>query len=183
MIRGIAISGKAGSGKSTLAKALAAELGSASVVAFGDALKREVKARYGLDKNDPGGRAALIGHGEKMRRDDPLHWLFALDPAIRAAWDGERVPIIDDLRFRLEYEYLRALGFYAVRVEAHPVLRRLRIRAAGGDESIVENAGETETMLDGHPFDFRVWNDGLADNDCRGIARAILYELRDPVAA
>lgn len=178
MIRGIAISGKAGAGKSSLARAFADELGGGVILAFGDQLKVEVKKLYGLEKNDPGGREHLIDHGESMRASDPLHWLFAVDRSIRSAQTIGRVPIIDDVRFRLEYEYLRALGFYLVRVEAHSVIRRNRLISSGADPFIVDSPTTTETSLDEHPFDFRVWNDGLAGG-VDHLARAILRCIDD----
>jgi hypothetical protein len=120
-IPGYAISGRAGAGKSTLCRNLIDELTVRGVpavrVSFGDALKQEVYDRYGVSKDDPGGRELLVSHGETMRRRDPLHWVrpFA-ERAVMEMRLGYLV-VCDDLRFLSELGWVHAAGFNLVRLE------------------------------------------------------------------
>ena len=119
--RGLALSGRAGSGKSTLARLVVAELQAlhiqASICSFGGALKDEVRAKFGLTKDDPGGREMLVRYGEEKRREDPLYWVNAFARDARTWWAEGYVIVCDDLRFLSELGWCHASGMDTLRLE------------------------------------------------------------------
>lgn len=175
---GFAISGKAGSGKSTLGAKLQDRLAQAGysscLTAFGTELKREVKELYGLEKSDPGFRAACITHGEGKRREDPNYWIQQCEEIVRGSRAQALVCIIDDVRFAREFDWARGLGFPLVRLEAPAPIRAARLKADRSEPEIADSDSPHETDLDGHvaQFDYVYWDDdGSADLDL------IAYEL------
>jgi hypothetical protein len=181
---GYAISGKAGSGKSTLGRHLQdllAQAGySSCLTAFGTELKREVKELYGLDKTDPGGRAALITHGEQKRLENPRYWIDRCEEIVRGSRAQGYVCIIDDVRFPTEFDWARSLGFALVRLEAPPAVRARRLKADRNEPHIATSGEEGETALDQHlpSFDYVYWDDH-GTSDLQLIAHELIgFELR-----
>ena len=164
---GCAFSGRAGSGKSTMARALRDTLTAsgqpAKVFSFAAEIKKEVYDLYGICKTDIGGREALIEHGEKRRLADSLYWCRKLEPRLQSAQADGVLPIVDDLRFRVEGSFLAARGFWLVRVVAPKRLREERLAAQGMDAGFASTTHVSETELDQwHRFDryvFRVGGD------------------------
>lgn len=152
MIRGVAFSGRAASGKSTVARALADALAerevTAEVFSFADGIKREVWELYGILKHHPGGRDALIRHGDERRLEDPHYWPDRLAPSITRALTARTLPVIDDLRFVAEAEWLRRRGFYLVRVKAPAKLRERRLKERGADPRFAYSGAPSEAQLD-----------------------------------
>lgn len=176
-MNGVAFSGKAGAGKTTLAELTIAALKKrghpAYPLAFGDALKREVRELYGVEKNDPAGRALLIGHGEARRDSDPLYWIRKVDYTLdELGWSS--FVVLDDLRFPTELAWAKGRGFLTVRIDAPNHLRTRRLSSIGADPSIVTSASRTEVGLDKcyADFDLLVKNDGSLNlrNVAEGIA-------------
>lgn len=161
MILGVAYSGRAASGKSTRARELVDELAkggrTATILSFADEMKREVYELYGIRKSDRGGRAALIRHAERRRLEDPFYWPHRMAPALERALLRREVPIVDDLRFRVEATWLAARGFYLVRVDVPAPVRAARLEARGEDPSFAYSTIPGEAQLDRwHGFDRRV---------------------------
>ena len=147
MIPGIAISGRAAAGKSTLARELREALNRrAEIISFAAPIKALVKHHHGLDKSDPGGRDALIGLGDSLRRKDKDIWIRPLLGHAELIRSRGLVPICDDLRFLREYEILRHRGWLLVRVDAFPADRRVRLAQAGLDPEFAysQEPGEVE---------------------------------------
>ena len=162
----VAFSGRAASGKSTLARAVSARLSAsgrpALVVSFAEPIKKEVWEKYGLTKEDLGGREAIIRQGDQRRLDQPLYWCRKLLPIIESAQAEGISVIVDDLRFPAEASFLRARGFYLVRVVAPAALREFRLEADGQDPAFAYSKHPTETALAGWSgFDLRIYRSAL----------------------
>lgn len=129
--KGFAISGRAGSGKSTLCAHLIGELTTRGYytkrVSFGDALKAEVYEKFGLRKDDPGGREILVRYGEEQRNRDPLYWVRPFAERVRYEIEMGHVVICDDLRFLSELGWCHAYGLDTVRLEAPALVTAARI--------------------------------------------------------
>jgi phosphomevalonate kinase len=125
---GIGISGKARSGKDTLAAILLERLGDSwRREALADALKvewyddcfswqkdsitKEHKIQYTncMKENNPHVRKELIDLGQKRRAEDPDYWIKRVNLQPKC--------IITDVRFKNEFDYLKARGFLMVRME------------------------------------------------------------------
>lgn len=154
-MNGVAFSGRAGSGKSTLARSVVGELENrgydATILSFADTIKAEVLELYGLVKHDPGGREALIEHGESKRDTDPDYWVN--DLVHRARELEGHVIVVDDLRRPNEFLALRRLGFYLCRVKTEPKLREWRLSSQGLDPTFAYSCHDTEVALDAYLFD------------------------------
>lgn len=159
---GIAISGRAGSGKSTFAGLLVEMLDEAGIpserMSFADELKREVFELYGITKDDVGGRDVLIRHGEARRLADPDVYIRPVDKRARLAQVCGILPVIDDLRFRREYEWAGRCGLVTVRVVATMAWRASRLSAQGFDGSFAWSGEVGEVDLDGLKHDWGVLN-------------------------
>lgn len=162
MIRGFAIGGKAGAGKNALADELSSQLMGLgywpTLMAFGDTLKAEVWAKHRVQKSDPGGREALISHGDMRRSANPDYFVKALERKVSALWPYSAVPIITDVRRWNEYEWARQSGFYMVRVEASLEDRVRALLRRGEDLSILSTQHPTESELDRADWDFFAYN-------------------------
>jgi hypothetical protein len=157
VIRGVAVSGKAGSGKTELAGLLCDALRGYRL-SFATAVKADCHRDWGITKEMPGGREALIHYGEEKRAEDSHYWVDRLYPSVEASWAEGRVPVIDDLRFPDEYDAVQDWGFATVRVKAPDSLRVARLEASGHDPAIVWNPTVTESALDTFQFDHVVSN-------------------------
>jgi hypothetical protein len=160
-VNGIGISGKAGAGKSTLREAIVKQLRGGpregAHASFAAAVKDEVFQLYGITKADPGGRAALIAHSEEQRARNPAHWIDQLRPELDRLVFHPVVPIVDDVRYRNERDFLEQRGFLLVRVEAGVTSRAMRLSAAGLETDVVGRTDATECDLDGRDDWQHVW--------------------------
>lgn len=132
----VAISGKMGSGKTTLAKALQTEFSQMpdlydtngfypEIRGFGAPI-RELLAAGGITKDHSDYRKAAQNLGMTMREIDPCFWIRAFHNHAKAS------VIIDDLRFKNEYEFCKQRGFYLIRVAAGGTTRWLRREGSVG---------------------------------------------------
>lgn len=182
MIRGIAISGKAASGKSSLADAVVLELVRRGYhtcrISFGDPIREEVRAKYGLTKAQPDYRARMIEVGDGARKRDPEWWIRRIAPTVHRCLQEHRVIVIDDLRFRAEYDWLWLAGFKLVRVTASEPLRSKRLAARGEDPWFAFSLETGETELDTHLFwhDVRTYDGDGAERRLRDAAREIVWK-------
>lgn len=175
MTGGIAIAGRAGSGKSTLAREVVVELQErghrAEIVSFATELKLEAWELYGLKKGDVGSREALIAHGEARRSENASYWVDKVAPVVGALQADGVVPVCDDLRRLAEFEWLKAQGFYLVRVVAPLERRRGRLLEQNLDPEFALSSDPTEVDHEAWLFHRRVLNDSY--RAARWAARAI----------
>jgi len=122
----VAISGKMGSGKTTLAKALQTEFSQMpdlydtngfypEIRGFGAPI-RELLAAGGITKEHSDYRQAAQNVGMTMREIDPCFWIRYFHNHAKAS------VIIDDLRFKNEYEFCLQHKFFLIRIDRslHP---------------------------------------------------------------
>lgn len=158
---GIAISGRAGSGKTTMGAALVSVLDAYGIqaerIAFGDQLKREVYEKYGITKDMVGGRDVLIRYGEERRRIDPDYWIRPVANRVGMAQVCGIVAVVDDMRFKREYNWALERGMSLVRMLATPEWRQARLAAQGLDAQFAysEEIGETDLRGLRHMFNVR----------------------------
>jgi hypothetical protein len=136
----IAISGKARTGKNTVSKILTSYIpGEVATIAFADPIKRMAeemfpsmpkeflygKSEYrskiipGAFKNEQplSVRDLLIDIGTNLGRSYKEDiWLDAFDYHLKTALNNSKSVIITDVRFRNEFDHLKSLGFYQIRV-------------------------------------------------------------------
>lgn len=142
----IAISGKAGSGKSALAKFFIEEH-NLKHISFAKKVKEIAMDLFGLSYDEAFGanknREVLQGIGQKMREIDHDVWVKYL-----ARQNDDNV-VLDDLRYKNEYQLLKDNGFIMVRVLAPQELRQQRI-----PNTFPENTEHiSEIDLDDIPFE------------------------------
>jgi hypothetical protein len=138
----VAISGKAKSGKNTVATLLSNELcptGGSKIIALADPMKRIMEIMYPGSSKDclygpselrseiiPGNyiddngekltyRKALIDLGKFGRLYNDNMWLDCIVEDFNKS-DGVDLYIIPDVRFRVEFDYLKRQGFYMIRI-------------------------------------------------------------------
>ena len=100
--------GNIGSGKSTSAKYLQSILPGSIVISFADELKKTSKEIGWNGNKDILGRHFLQTFGELCKRDiDNYIWVKKLDIKIKNELTEYDYIIIDDLRFKIEYDYLK----------------------------------------------------------------------------
>lgn len=160
----VALSGKAGSGKTTLSKQMV-ELygqGRATINSFAAKLKEIAVDLYGMDpdpaKKDRRLLQTLGTEGLRTVVDDSGYvwddvWVRYLLRKMDRQADGfakQRAPllqIVDDMRFRNEFEALRAAGFLMVRLEVSDETRAKRL-GVGLERLSVMDKHVSETDLD-----------------------------------
>jgi hypothetical protein len=174
----IAISGKAGAGKNVLANFLVKHMGldenSAKIVALADPMKRIIKMMFpeakeeclfgpselrseiipGDYKNKDGGsltyRNALIDLGAFGRKYNDNMWLNCL--AEDAKTNNKTAYIISDVRFKIEFDFLKKSDFYMIRV----------IRE---DSVKINDVSETEQdVIFNSDFDRVIYNNGALED-------------------
>ena len=158
---GVAISGRAGSGKSTLAGTLQREwIPTCTITPFAHFLKEEVWELYGIRKGDPGSREMLIKHGSIRRTQDPLYWVKLTGMWIEEVLADGGIPVVDDLRFPNEYEWLRQRGFLLVHLHAPLHVRKGRLASQGLDPNFAYTSSISEVALEQHGFHLRLPHGG-----------------------
>lgn len=160
--RGIALSGKAGAGKNAFARELAPRLLQHGLwpveINFADGLKLEMLERFGLKKEDPGGRDKLLEIGHGRRLEDPNYWVKALALRVDSLRPYGCFPLITDMRYLNEYGYASREMFLRVRVDATAMDRGSALSRRGEDREFAYSEHPSETQLDDASFDLRFWN-------------------------
>jgi hypothetical protein len=136
-MNGIAFYGKMGAGKSTLANALKNYYKTGSteyhpvIYSFGTGVKKCAKDYFDTDKKD---RDLLVGIGMGLRDVqqnvwvDYLHRTMQRDTKKCQQLKMRHMPIVDDLRFKNEYDYLKENGFKIIKVSIDPLRQEYRLR-------------------------------------------------------
>lgn len=172
----IAISGKARSGKTEAAKAIAMANPNFYMLSFAKPLKRMAMDQFGLTEEDIedkkrvitlGGkditvRSLLIEIGLMYRRIDPDFWVKKLWNEAESCITFDRDIVIDDMRFKNEFYFLKAKGATTIRVERPGI-------------ELIDDPSEKD--LDEEIFDLSILNDGTLD-DHHANARMALYTLK-----
>jgi hypothetical protein len=146
----LAVSGKMRSGKDTLSGYLVKRYGFVRF-AFADRLKEVAVELFGMsmERKD---RHLLVELGRKMCEVDRLVWVnYVLGKIpLRAS------VVISDMRFRYEYDALKAFNFTMVRMDVDRDTQVKRIMKCGSavDMSLLDDRSETE--LDSAAFDCHV---------------------------
>jgi len=123
-MNGIAFIGKMGSGKSTLTRALFAELRPnikvmPKIYSFATGVKDCASEYFNQKEKD---RELYVNIGMKMREIKENVWIEYLhskmqEDHLRCQQTKTRhIPIIDDLRFQNEYDYLKERNFFIVQL-------------------------------------------------------------------
>ncbi len=158
----IAIGGRMQAGKTTCAEHLEARYGYVRC-SLADPIKEVARAGFEWDgRKDVRGRRLLQELGTAGRNYDPELWLRRFDQRIAAR--GPRPVVVDDLRLRREVEHVRRLGFRLLRV--------VRPGAPATNDPALD-AHETETELEGVPFDLVIVNDGTLEDLRRELDRSL----------
>lgn len=159
---GIAISGKAGAGKNALADELNLRLVGRGLwpfeITFAEGVKRELLERYGMRKEDPGGREKLVEIGHGRRQVEPDYWVHSLADRLAHLNPFGGYPVITDMRYKNEYDWARRAGFLMVRVDATQVDRMAVLGRRGEDPLFSESEHPSECELDEEQFTVRFWN-------------------------
>lgn len=150
----IAFSGKICSGKTTAANWLLANVPGMVRLSFATRLKELATELFGMAHKD---RKLLQDLGAALRAIDGSVWIRAFERQVRQ----HRDVVVDDLRFRNEYQCLRDLGFTIVRLEVPPATQLARLHQTYPDtygEHIARLGDVSETDLDGEHYDYVATN-------------------------
>jgi len=156
----IAISGKMGSGKTALAQHFINKYGFVPL-SFAKAVKDTTMEVFGLTREEAYGkkkdRVLLQLLGQKIREINPDVWVNKVirDMSIDNKYVAEHF-VIDDVRYKNEFETLKKNGFIMVRVNADEEIRRERL-----GEKFLNPTHISETDLDEHEqscWDVLFWN-------------------------
>jgi hypothetical protein len=146
----LAVSGKMRSGKDMLSEYLVKRYGFTRF-AFADRLKEVAVELFGMsmERKD---RHLLVELGRKMCEVDRLVWVNCVLGKIPLRADV----VISDMRFRYEYDALKAFGFKMVRmcVERDTQVKRIMKFGSAVDMSLLDDRSETD--LDGAEFDWKI---------------------------
>jgi adenylate kinase family enzyme len=123
----IAILGKICSGKTTLANKLAEHF-KLERIAFGDSVKKYTTEIFYMSYKD---RKLIQDFAEKMKEIDNDIWIKHLDKKIK---DKNNI-IIDDLRFKNEYTYLKKNNFVIIKLVINKNQQIKRIKNLYGNNS------------------------------------------------
>ncbi len=151
MLRDFFIAGKMGAGKDTIAEFLVPY--GYEHLSIAQPLKDVATILYpwvmkvgGVEK-----RKLLQKLGDHLRKFDKLVFLKALEDRIKQAWDKGKRVVVSDVRLRIEYEFLRKLGFVPLKVVVDDEIRLKRLLKRDGyipDEAASRHATETELEAD-----------------------------------
>lgn len=124
----VAFAGPMCSGKTTLANVLVEDFGYHRVN-FAGLLKKTVKKLYGVVNKNDEGRQLLQEFADDLKKWDPnlftTHLLIDIEE--RILQDNYETFVVDDLRFKHEYEALKKNGFTIVGVACREDERMKRI--------------------------------------------------------
>lgn len=135
-IKLLGISGVARSGKDTFVKHAQRILKSKNIIApriaFADQLKNKINSflsnAMGISaytKNDNEKkiiRPLLVGFGEGMRALDPDYWINSVKESLEVAISENFLPIISDVRYKNEANFVKSLGGKVICVSREGVL-------------------------------------------------------------
>lgn len=161
----VGISGKKRSGKDETADTIINALEGGFGIAFADALKLEVAnackvSLPELEANKPKFRGLLQHWGTEFRREfcgNQNYWIDQVAKKLAQLEVHYRYAVITDVRFKIEYEFVRRNGGILIRIESN----RCNL--------IDQHASETE--LDDAQFDYTIRNDGTLDDFRANITR------------
>lgn len=135
----IGISGKMQAGKTYVAKRIIGTSPFDVIVPFAKPLKEDLVS-WGFEPSEvwdtkpPAIRALMQAYGVARRHQEPNYWLGRHKKLVGQV-DSARIVVVDDVRFPNEFDYLRSLGAYMVRLTRHP--------------QVFASTHESETALDG----------------------------------
>ena len=156
----IAFAGKMQVGKTTAADHLVHRHGFVKY-ALADPIKEIARRDFDWDgEKDERGRRLLQDIGTVGRGYDRDVWLRRLEG--RLAEGAPARAVVDDVRLAREVVFLEELGFFVVRID----------RPAGSIETLTSDERqrhETETELDGVPFDVTIDNRGTFEELFAGV--------------
>ena len=118
----IAISGKMGSGKSTIADTLKLLCPNAQKISMAKKLKLVVNEVFNPEKKD---RKLLTTVADLFKSIDENVWVKCVDRETKlteCSW------ILDDLRYKYEYDYLKKNGWKTVRIIISPNIQLARLK-------------------------------------------------------
>lgn len=176
----IGISGKIGSGKNYIAEKILfnklREKGKNVVVmAFGDYLKMMCYVRDGISyeklfhNKDNQTRQILQIRGMKERETDDQVFIKMLDCHMKIAFDRNiDVIVVSDLRFNIEFEFLKNKNATLLRVNSPKRTYDKMMKECEGDEKLISTISNhiSETDLDNCLlFDYYIDNDYEHQND------------------
>lgn len=177
----ISISGKANTGKNTLSKLLADEIKSRlsdwkgnTFIAFADPIKEIVKIMFPnlpkkylfgssefRSKQIPGAfkngepltiRMALTDIGTDFKNYNYNLWLDVFNKRLAKSFKKSLV-IVTDVRFKNEFDYLKQLGFYQIRIYRDEVVKSSHISETNQDtikdsefDYVINNSGTLEDL-------------------------------------
>lgn len=150
----IAFSGKLCSGKTTAANQLIDMVPGMVRLSFATRLKELATELFGMTHKD---RKLLQDLGAALRGIDGNVWIRAFERQVSQCQSrGEHV-VVDDLRFRNEYNCLRNLGFTIIRLEISPEVQLSRLRDTYPNDyqtHVARLQDSSETDLDNQEFDY-----------------------------
>jgi len=165
----LAVSGKMRSGKDTLSEYLVKRYGFTRF-AFADRLKEVAVELFGMSvaRKD---RHLLVELGRKMCEVDRLVWVNYVLGKVPLRADV----VITDMRFRYEYDVMRAFGFMTVRIDIDrdEQVRRVMKLGSATDMSLLDDRSETE--LDHADFDWVI--SGMTYGTIHSGADALMKEI------
>jgi len=146
----IAISGKMGSGKSTLAKTLKILCPTAKIISMAGKLKLVVNEVFNPEQKD---RKLLTTIADLFKSIDQNVWVKCVD---RETQISDHSWILDDLRYKYEYKYLKKKNWKTIRIIISPdiQLKRLKIKYKENYKTHLEHFNHSsEIDLDDIPYD------------------------------
>lgn len=137
-MNGIAFCGKMTSGKSTLAKALCSyykdyhkQMIHPVIYSFATGVKKCAVEYFNMENKD---RDLLVNIGMGMRKIDKNVWVNYLhnnmqkDAKLCERYKLRHIPIVDDLRFTNEYEYLKKNDFVIIKLNISDEEQKNRLK-------------------------------------------------------
>jgi dephospho-CoA kinase len=159
----IALSGKMRSGKDTVAKILIDEY-CFNKLAYGDGIRKVCE--YLFPDEMKGKKNRTLGQKVAMtlRSLDDNVWSNLLLREIDRITPKDVNIIVTDLRFPNEYDSLKNLGFYIVKVIASEDIRVQRIIDAGDQYRTEDLVHTSEEYIDQFHYDYEINNDASVEN-------------------
>lgn len=155
MKKRIALCGQICSGKSHYAKKISEECGNFKIISFAGKIKHFCKEIFGMNFKN---RKLLINFAEKMKQIDENVWINLVKNDIL---DNDCI-VIDDLRFKNEYEFLKRHGFMIVKIDINTQILSERIKKlykSNYIDHINALSCESENTFKSFDVDFIIKND------------------------